>query len=456
MKELMDRDSDGDADISACHNSTWASTSEASKDPSPEAVALLSAPLLKGGVLGGISGRAESWNVVLFCLLVAFLFADTQLMAPNLTAIGEDFGFTPQERDEKLGGAISVAFFLLGAPVALLIGWFADSLPRKNLFCLVLFLGQLPALATLWVTEYWQLFATRTLTGIAIAGATPLLFSMLGDTFGVSARVRVSALISVAIQLGGAGGQFVAGTVGPVYGWRVPFGLVAVPALFLNLVAMASLVEPARGSSEAALKMRFAREEGRGREEGGGQGGREGGRGGGSEKGGEVYQYRERVTPGKALAIFLVPSNLLVFGQGMCGCVPWAVIGTFLNDFLAQDRGMGEHNSTLVLTSLRLGGCAGVFSGGLVGQWLYNTRPGLVPLLMAGTTAAGIVPVLYLINLPEPLPPLWVPEPPPSSLVHSVVGVLTRFFQSKEGICWTENTPHGSNTLPKNGYNRRI
>ncbi|KAJ1469865.1 hypothetical protein T484DRAFT_1850156 [Baffinella frigidus] len=99
------------------------------------------------------------------------------------------------------------------------VPWFADSLPRKNLFCSVLFLGQLPALATLWVTEhwqlsatrtltgvaneYWQLFATRTVTGIAIAGATPLLFSMLGDTFGVSARVKVSALISVAIQLGG-------------------------------------------------------------------------------------------------------------------------------------------------------------------------------------------------------------------------------------------------------------
>eukprot|EP00290_Baffinella_frigidus_P031614 CAMPEP_0180266002 /NCGR_PEP_ID=MMETSP0988-20121125/767_1 /TAXON_ID=697907 /ORGANISM="non described non described, Strain CCMP2293" /LENGTH=204 /DNA_ID=CAMNT_0022236553 /DNA_START=6 /DNA_END=620 /DNA_ORIENTATION=- len=92
----------------------------------------------------------------------------------------------------------------------------------------------------------------------------------------------------------------------------------------------------------------------------------------------------------------------------MCGCVPWAVIGTFLNDYLAQDRKMGVHNSTLVLTSLSLGGCVGVFSGGLVGQWLYNTRPSLVPLLMGGTTALGIVPVLYLINLPDPLPPLWV------------------------------------------------
>ena len=67
MKELKDRDSDDFADISACHSSTGASSSGASKDPSPEAVALLSAPLLTGGVQGGISGRTASWNVVLFC-----------------------------------------------------------------------------------------------------------------------------------------------------------------------------------------------------------------------------------------------------------------------------------------------------------------------------------------------------------------------------------------------------
>jgi len=99
----------------------------------------------------------------------------------------------------------------------------------------------------------------------------------------------------------------------------------------------------------------------------------------------------------------------------MLGCLPWAVIGTFLNDFLAQvphppfasnlaystprsyeitrpstqprapppriaapalsrawphaqDRGLGVHESTMVLTALNLGGCFGVLAGGLGAQ----------------------------------------------------------------------------------------
>lgn len=127
--------------------------SQISADENSDSVALLEhgGSADRGDSPREMSGKAATWNVVLFCLLVAFLFADTQLMAPNLTAIANDFGFSPkvrtrppatpgcapakaccdltllgrelaQERDEKLGGAIAFAFFLLGAPAALLIG----------------------------------------------------------------------------------------------------------------------------------------------------------------------------------------------------------------------------------------------------------------------------------------------------------------------------------------------
>lgn len=35
-------------------------------------------------------------------------------MAPNLTAIADDFGFSADERDRKLGGEIALGFFVLG------------------------------------------------------------------------------------------------------------------------------------------------------------------------------------------------------------------------------------------------------------------------------------------------------------------------------------------------------
>ena len=38
----------------------------------------------------------------------------------------------------------------------------------------------------------------------------------------------------------------------------------------------------------------------------------------------------------KVPEIFRVRSNLLVFAQGIPGCLPWGVLNTYLNDFLAQ------------------------------------------------------------------------------------------------------------------------
>ena len=44
-------------------------------------------------------------------------------------------------------------------------------------------LGEAPCMATAWVTEYWQLLVLRTLTGVSIGGALPLVYSLLGDLF---------------------------------------------------------------------------------------------------------------------------------------------------------------------------------------------------------------------------------------------------------------------------------
>ena len=86
--------------------------------------------------------------IALLALTTLFVFADQNLMAPNLTAIARSFGFTDEERDQKLGGDIAVAFFLLGAPISLMVGAMTDEFNRKNLFVAVVLLGEGPCLAT--------------------------------------------------------------------------------------------------------------------------------------------------------------------------------------------------------------------------------------------------------------------------------------------------------------------
>ena len=51
---------------------------------------------------------------------------------------------------------------------------------------------------------------------------------MLGDLYPGESRIHVSTLVGVALSAGIAGGQLLAGLVGPSLGWRAPFLFVAV------------------------------------------------------------------------------------------------------------------------------------------------------------------------------------------------------------------------------------
>ena len=54
-------------------------------------------------------------------------------------------------------------------------------------------------------------------------------------------------------------GQIMAGTVGPAYGWRLPFLLAAAPAILLALLLVATVDEPERGRRPHAMHGRRAR-----------------------------------------------------------------------------------------------------------------------------------------------------------------------------------------------------
>ena len=113
------------------------------------------------------------YAVVLLTLTAMFLYADQNLLSPNLSAVAEEFGLSEREKDVMLGGRLQLAFFLVGSPASLLIGYLADDVPRLRLFALVVLVGEGPCLGTYWVETYWQLFAVRALTGVAVGGCLP-------------------------------------------------------------------------------------------------------------------------------------------------------------------------------------------------------------------------------------------------------------------------------------------
>ena len=203
----------------------------------------------------------RNYTTILLCITVAFLFADQNLLSPNLTAIAREFHFSDAERDAKLGGNISFGFFVLGAPAALLVGYLTDSYNRCKLFGIVVILGEFACFGTYWVRTYPELFACRVLTGISIGGAAPVIFSLLADYWPGSSRVQVSTLVGISMSAGIAFGQLIAGLMGPTYGWRSPFLLVAIPCLIFGMLILLTSAEPVRGGQEEeVLIMRRARD----------------------------------------------------------------------------------------------------------------------------------------------------------------------------------------------------
>jgi MFS family permease len=313
--------------------------------------------------------------VAIFMLATAVGSLDNNLLSPNMTQIAEDFQFDRDQRDWKLGGELACGYFIMGAPVALVAGHFADRQSRRNLLALVLVLGKVPCLLIYFVRSYRQLFVLRTLMGITLGALTPLTSSLAGDLFPASSRAAAVAMWAGLAGVGALGGQVMAGLVGPSYGWRTPFAVAAIPALLVTGLVLVT-AEPERGRHEEALQSRYQA----------------------AAVSGDPFVYRQSMTWTKARAVFGIPTNVLGFLQGLPGCVPWGVIVAYLNDYMAQDKGLTVEAATLVLAVFGVGCMVGGIGGGVLGQRLYNRRKAYLPLFMGLSTLLGVGPMLYLIN----------------------------------------------------------
>ena len=157
----------------------------------------------------------------LYLLTTSLLFADQNLLSPNLSAIATEFNLDELQRDVKLGGDIAIAFFMIGVPASFIVGCIADVTERRSLlFLWVILIGEGACMATYWVVTYEQLYWCRALTGCSVGGALPLIYSVLGDYYTPNERGWVSGAISMGCGIGISFGQGIAGVLGPRYGWR--------------------------------------------------------------------------------------------------------------------------------------------------------------------------------------------------------------------------------------------
>ena len=408
-------------------------------------------PILSDSNMNGEQSRGiqyNSWHrnytLFLYSITTVLLFADQNLLAPNLSAAAEEFGFDNDERDKKLGGDIALAFFLLGAPASFLVGCAADSdyVPRSFLFGLTVLIGEGACFFTYFTTTYTGLYVTRALTGFSVGGALPLLSSVLGDWFPPEERSKVMASVGVGTGIGIAFGQGVAGFMGPDFGWRSPFLVVSIPALFVGVLVMTTVKDPERGASDIAKLNEDQQQQQQQQRP--------------SESLNEDDNFNEnnnlddnielKPSPStedthyfnneadnlngsrsfeddtkrrrfdfEAFISWLRPKSyashlqttkelfqtktvILTLLQGAPGCIPWGIVNTFLNDYLSEDCGLSVQQATSVILLFGLGNFFGMMFGGGGGDILYK-KDSRYPVLLSGSMAIlGCFPLWILVN----------------------------------------------------------
>ncbi|KAL7548454.1 hypothetical protein ACHAWF_011741 [Thalassiosira exigua] len=384
---------------------------------------------------------AEKWNrwkiVTLYLVTITILFADMNLLAPNLSIIADEFGMDDEERDVKLGGLIALGFFFVGAPISFIVGWLADSRNRSPLFAACVALGEFGCFMVTFVESYWQLYLCRVMTGASIGGAIPVIYSVLGDMYPAKQRAAIAAVITTGTGLGMGVGQAM---VGSMDSWRLPFLIVSIPGLICSVLLL-YVKDPKRGAKEAAvLDMRrhhrqvavpstLSESE------------RRGGTGNNLESrrrlencGMEYHVSVSASSPWKldrievepeavevdevvddahvngeepatrgvscksTLELMKIPSVLLTVLQAAPGALPFGFCATFFNDFLQEQRGMTKQEATGVLLTFGVGNAIGVIIGGFLGHFTYKRDVRGPPFVMGISLILGCIPFYFLLN----------------------------------------------------------
>ena len=244
----------------------------------------------------------------------------------------------------------------------------------------------------------------------------------------------MSAIVSFGLGAGISVGQAVAGYIGPIYGWRLPFLVISVPALVCAAVVYFTVQDPKRGAMEQSYLDDQVVEEGA-VDKGGvelvpiisrtslvgdgisldsveGRNGTDPTRGDDSE--GQFFhednEYDANWKNHLNTSIGLLSNKTVVLSliQGAPGCIPWGIINVFLNDYLSEDRGFSVQMATTILMCFSAGYGLGLIVGGAGGKFLYKVDIRL-PALLAGSTAImGCFPLWFLLNSVDSSTPFYI------------------------------------------------
>lgn len=287
---------------------------------------------------------------------------DRGLLILLLQPIEEDLRLS----DTQLGFLTGIAFGLFYATLGVPIARWADRWNRVAITSMAITVWAATVMACLFVNNFVQFLFARIAAAVGEAGCMPPTYSLLGDYFPRPVqRARAMAIYMLASPFALLISFIIGSRLNALYGWRVTFFLMGIPALLAAVLVQLTIREPRR-TQDATEQRSPAR--------------------------------APRMADALALlwyqqsARHLMIAIILLFTMGL-GLSPWYAA------FLMRSHGMGiaELGAWLGLI-FGIGGITGTLLGGYVAtRWFGEDAQGQIRL--SAIMIAALVPFFFMFLL---------------------------------------------------------
>ncbi|MDO5052655.1 MAG: MFS transporter [Pseudoclavibacter sp.] len=189
----------------------------------------------------GLRTASESTMRLISFATLFVIGTDTFLTAPLLPLLQREFGVSVSQ-----SGWLVSAYALGYALFALIAGPISDRVDRRKVLLAGL-IGFAVFTATSGGTwDFWSLFATRLLAGIAAAFVTPQIWASIPVTVAPSSIVKTMGYATAGLAIAQVVGIPIASFLSSL-GWRVPFFAIAAASVLLWILLYAKFpnVQPA-------------------------------------------------------------------------------------------------------------------------------------------------------------------------------------------------------------------
>lgn len=287
----------------------------------------------------------RSRGLLMTFLIIAYTlnFIDRQIAGILAEPIKNDLHLT----DKQLGLLGGTAFALFYTVLAIPIARIADRSDRSVVLTIGLALWSVATAVCGFAQGFVQLFVARMAVGIGEAAGVAPAYSLLTDQYPIERRARAMALFSLGIPLGSALGVIFGGLIAAKVDWRMAFIVLGIAGLLFAPLYKWGVRDPGHRHRETAASV------------------------------GEVFALISRK-----------PTFwLMSFAAGIGSLISYG-LAFWIPSFMARSFQLELVDRSLIYgTIVLVGGVAGVWLGGVVGDRLKQARPAAYALVPTVTYA---------------------------------------------------------------------